>query len=195
MPSVLRESLRALLALGVFTALCGLAYPALVTAVAQVALPDQANGSLLHRDGTPIASQLVGQSFSRSEYFWPRPSALPIPYDASTSSGSNLGPSNPALHDAVAERVARLRAFPAPAGLVPADLVTASASGLDPHITPAAARFQVPRVAAARGLPEPEVHALVDAAIEGRLLGVLGEPRVNVTRLNIALDERDDRAP
>lgn len=190
-----REALTSLVALVFFTLLLGLVYPALVTGLAQSLFAHEANGSIVTRDGASVGSALVGQSFTRPDYFWGRPSAIATPYDATTSSGSNLGPSNPALHALVTARVRALRdADPTQTARVPVDLVTASASGLDPHITPAAARYQVPRVARARGLPEAEVHALVDGAIEGRWLGVFGQPRVNVLGLNIALDARDHRA-
>lgn len=189
-----REALTSLIALVFFTLLLGLVYPALVTGLAQDLFAHEANGSLVTRDGASVGSALVGQSFTRPDYFWGRPSAIATPYDATTSSGSNLGPSNPALHTLVKARVRALRdADPTQTAPVPIDLVTASASGLDPHITPAAARYQVPRVARARGLPEAEVQALVDAAVEGRWLGVFGQARVNVLGLNIALDARDHR--
>lgn len=172
------------------SALTGLAYPLLVTGVAQLAFPAQANGSLIVRDGQAVGSALIGQAFSDPKHFWSRPSATgPMPYNASNSSGSNLGPSNPALHDAVKQRIATLRAAdPGNTAPVPADLVTASASGLDPHISRAAADYQAPRVARARGMPEERVRELVEAHTEGRALGFLGEPRVNVLRLNLALD-------
>jgi K+-transporting ATPase ATPase C chain len=174
-----------------FTALTGLAYPALLTAVAQLALPAQANGSLVARDGRPGGSALVGQPFSDPRYFWGRPSATaPAPYEGRASTGSNLGPTHPALAQAIRARVAALRAAdPSNLAPVPVDLVTASASGLDPHLSPAGALHQAGRVAAARGLPEEEVRALVEARVEAPLLGIFGAPRVNVLALNLALDD------
>lgn len=181
----------ALVMIVLYTVACGIVYPAVVLGAAQALFPHQASGSPLRDDGAVVGSELVGQPFRSPGYFWGRPSAIgTFAYDASTSGGSNAGPLNAALHDAVAERVAALRAAdpgnPAP---VPVDLVTASASGLDPHISPAAARYQVPRVARVRGLDEATVTALVEARVEGRTLGILGEPRVNVVALNRALDD------
>ena len=180
----------AALMLLVFTVLTGVAYPLLVTGIAQGLMPNAANGSLIVQDGKPVGSALIGQPFSDAKYFWGRPSATgPFPYNAAASSGSNLGPTNPALAEAVRTRIATLRAAdPGNEAPVPVDLVTASASGLDPHISPAAAQFQVPRVARARSLPEERVKQLVVDQTERRQLGVLGEPRVNVLRLNLALD-------
>jgi K+-transporting ATPase ATPase C chain len=172
----------------------GLAYPLAVTAIAQLAMPRQANGSLLERNGLPVGSGLIGQPFDAPQYFWGRPSATgPMPYNAAASAGSNLGPANPALLAAVQARIDALAAADAAVGYVndapiPADLVTASGSGLDPHISPAAAAYQAPRVALARGLTEEQVRSLVDQFTDGRLLGFLGEPRVNVLELNLALD-------
>jgi K+-transporting ATPase ATPase C chain len=173
-----------------FTILTGIAYPILVTGIAQGLFPGQANGSLIVKDSKAIGSALIGQPFDDPKYFWGRPSATaPFPYNAASSSGSNLGPTNEALRRAVKERIEALGAAdpnnPTP---VPVDLVTASASGLDPHISPAGALYQVRRVARARGLDEAAVRRLVEAQIEPRLLGVLGEPRVNVLQLNLALD-------
>jgi len=172
------------------TILTGLVYPGVVTGVAQLAMRDAANGSLIVRDGKSVGSTLIGQPFSDPKYFWSRPSATsPQPYNGMGSSGSNLGPTNPALVDAVKERIAALKeADPDNAAAVPQDLVTASASGLDPHISPAAADYQVRRVARVRGLDEGKVRTLVAVHTEGRDLGVLGEPRVNVVQLNLALD-------
>lgn len=189
MLSVLRPA-ATLLAL--FTLVTGVAYPLAVTGVAQAIFPAQANGSLVEVDGRVVGSSLMGQPFDDPRYFWGRPSATgPSPYNASASTGSNLGPTNPALATAVRERVAALRAAdPEQASMpIPVDLVTASGSGLDPHVSPAAALYQVHRVARVRGVPEDRVRALVEAHVEVRTLGVLGEPRVNVLRLNLALDE------
>jgi len=172
------------------TILTGVAYPAFVTLVAQLAFPEQASGSLVRRDGKVVGSRLIGQSFSSPRYFWGRPSATgPMPNNGAVSSGSNHGPTNPALTAAIESRVAALRAAdPGNAARVPVDLVTASASGLDPHISLAAADYQVPRVARERGLSEDRVRQLVRDATQGRTFGVLGEPRVNVLQLNLALD-------
>lgn len=172
------------------TVLTGIAYPLSVTGVAQLAFPDQAEGSLIRRpDGSVLGSALVGQSFTRPDYFWSRPSAAGKGYDAASSGGTNLGPSSAALVDQVAKRVAALKAAnPDAVGPVPVDLVTSSGSGLDPHISPAAALWQAPRVAAARGLSLAQVQALISGATQGRTLGFLGEPVVNVLKLNLALD-------
>jgi len=172
------------------TVLLGLAYPLAVTALGQALFPWQASGSPLAREGTVVGSALIGQTFTAPGYFWGRPSATaPQAYNAMASAGSNLGPSNPALTEAVASRLASLReADPGHTAAVPVDLVTASGSGLDPHVSPAAALFQVGRVAKARGLTEEAVRALVESHLEGRQFGVLGEPRVNVLELNLALD-------
>lgn len=177
--------------LALFTLLTGLVYPLAVTASAQLLFPRQANGSLVEANGRVVGSSLVGQAFDDARYFWGRPSATtPVPYNAAASSGSNLGPTNPALATAVRERVAALRAaHPDQASTpVPVDLATASGSGLDPHVSPAAALFQVHRVARARALTDERVRRLVLEHVEGRSLGFLGEPRVNVLRLNLALD-------
>jgi K+-transporting ATPase ATPase C chain len=185
-----KQLVPALVAFIAFTLLVGVAYPLAVTGISQVAFSSKADGSLVERDGKVVGSSLIGQSFDGREYFQSRPSAAGDGYDASSSSASNLGPTNPALLDEVAKRVA---AYRADNGLavdadVPADAVTASASGLDPHISVANARLQAPRVADARGLSLDRVLALVDDHTEGRSLGFLGEPGVNVLELNLALD-------
>jgi K+-transporting ATPase ATPase C chain len=172
------------------TAITGVAYPLLVTGAAQLAFPAQAAGSLVVKDGKPVGSSLIGQNFTDPKYFWGRPSATaPMPYNGTGSGGSNLGPLNPALVDAVKGRVDALKAAdPGNTALVPVDLVTASASGLDPHISVAAARYQLTRVARVRGMAPEAVRKLVERHTEGRMLGFLGEPRVNVLALNLALD-------
>jgi len=172
------------------TVLTGLLYPLLVTGLAQLLFPHQAAGSVLTRDGHAVGSRLIGQSFSDPRYFWSRPSATtPQPYNGTASTGSNLGPLNPALLDAVRTRIAALHAAdPDNHSPVPVDLVTASGSGLDPEVSVAAASYQAARVARARGLAPERVQALIAQHTEGRLLGVLGEPRVNVLELNLALD-------
>lgn len=180
----------AIVLLAIFTIVCGLLYPLAVTGASNV-FATQRSGSLIVAKGETIGSRLVGQSFTSPRYFWGRPSATgPQPYNAGSSSGSNLGPTNSALHDAVRDRVAALQAAdPEQKAPVPVDLVTASGSGLDPDISPAAAHYQVHRVAAARGLDETRIRALVDQHVQGRVLGILGEPRVNVLLLNQALDQ------
>jgi K+-transporting ATPase ATPase C chain len=186
----LQELKPAALLLALFTLVTGVAYPLVVTGIAQVAFPAQANGSLIVREGKALGSSLIGQPFSDPKYFWARPSATsPYPYNASSSSGSNLGPLNPALMDAIKPRVEALKAAdPGQTKPVPVDLVTASGSGLDPHVSPAGAEYQVARVARARGLAEATVRVLVAQHTQGRQLGILGEPRVNVLELNLALD-------
>ncbi|MFT7773901.1 potassium-transporting ATPase subunit KdpC [Roseateles sp.] len=174
----------------VLSLVTGLAYPLVVTGVAQSVFPEQANGRLIVRDGKPIGSALIGQAFADPGHFWSRPSATaPMPYNAANSAGSNLAPTAPALADAVRARVDALRAAdPGNTAPVPVDLVTTSASGLDPHISRAAADYQAARVARTRGLPLARVQALVDQHTEGRVLGFIGEPRVHVLKLNLALD-------
>jgi K+-transporting ATPase ATPase C chain len=187
---LIQELRPAILILLVLTVVTGVGYPLLVTGIAQLVWPSEANGSLIERDGKVLGSALIGQPFIASKYFWSRPSATaPVPYNAGASSGSNQGPLNPALADAVKARIQALKtADPGQTAPVPVDLVTASASGLDPHISPAAAEYQVPRVARVRGLPEDKVRELVAQHTAGRQLGILGEPRVNVLELNLALD-------
>ena len=174
------------------TVVTGVIYPLVVTGIAQVAFPTQANGSLVVKGGQLVGSSLIGQPFDDPKYVWSRPSATsPFPDNAGASSGSNQGPLNPALAGAVQGRVDALRAAdPGNTAAVPVDLVTASGSGLDPHISPAAALYQVPRVARERKLDVETVRALVERHIEGRTFGLLGEPRVNVLALNLALDGR-----
>jgi K+-transporting ATPase ATPase C chain len=170
--------------------LTGIVYPLLVTGVAQLAFPEKANGSLIRSEGGSAGSELVGQPFDDPKYFWGRLSATPdFPYNSASSSGSNLGPSNPALVEAVKTRVAALqKADPENTSSIPIDLMTSSGSGLDPHLSPGAAFYQVPRVARARGLSEDQVRHLVSQFIEPRQWGFLGEPRVNVLKLNLSLD-------
>ena len=187
---LLKEFRPAITSFLVLTVVTGIAYPLAVTGIAQMTMPEQANGSLIVKDGKPVGSELIGQSFSDPKYFWGRPSATgPMPNNAAASSGSNQGPTNPALMDAVKARVQALRdADPGNATPVPVDLVTASASGLDPHISPAAAEYQIQRIARVRGLPLQEIKELVSHHTEDRQFGILGEPRVNVLKLNLALD-------
>jgi potassium-transporting ATPase KdpC subunit len=188
----------AVVSLVVLHVLTGLAYPLLITGIAQAAFPARANGSMVYKDGKPVGSRLIGQSFDDPKYFWSRISATTdangkaLPYRGDASSGSNLGPTNPALADEAKGRIDALQAAAGPsAGAsapVPVDLATSSGSGLDPDISPAAAYFQVPRIAKVRGLEEGRVRQLVSAHVEDRQLGILGEPRVNVLELNLALD-------
>jgi len=187
MGKLLRQSIVMLLLMTVIT---GIAYPLAATGLAQLIFPQQANGSLIEKDGKPIGSALIGQSFTDAKYFWGRPSATsPNPNNASSSSGSNTGPTNPALIDTIKQRIDALHAVdPTNKAPVPVDLITASASGLDPEISPAAAQYQLARVAQARKLSVSQVQALVDQYTSGRTLGILGEPRVNVLKLNLALD-------
>jgi K+-transporting ATPase ATPase C chain len=188
---ILHQARLAALALLCLTVVTGLFYPALVTGIAQVAFPFQANGSLLSQHGQVKGSALIGQSFTDPQYFWSRPSATsPFPYNAESSAGSNLGPANPELLSKVQERVKALRqGQPGEDKLIPVDLVTSSASGLDPDLSPAGALYQVPRVAQERGLPEAQVYQMVLRHIADRQFGILGEPRVNVLKLNLALDD------
>ena len=196
---MLKEIRPAILILVLLTAITGLAYPLAMTAIAGVLFPKQAQGSLIERDGKVVGSALIGQEFKEDKYFHGRPSAttapdpadstktVPAPYNAANSGGSNLGPTSKALADRVKEDVEKLKAEN-PQGSVPVDLVTTSASGLDPDISPEAALFQVPRVAKARNLPEDKVRELVNGQITGRLIGLIGEPHVNLLALNLALD-------
>ena len=187
----MRTQLRpAIISIAIFTLLTGILYPLLITGIAQVIFPHQANGSLIVRNGQVLGSELIGQPFDDPRYFWSRPSATsPFPYNAAASSGSNLGPDNPALTDAVQARIAALKAADPQNTLpVPVDLVTSSGSGLDPNISVAAALYQVPRVAKARGMSEEALRSLVNQYTEKRQFGLLGEPRVNVLELNLALD-------
>ena len=185
--NVTRNLLVAVLMTVVTTVLLGVVYPLAMTAVAQVMFPDQANGQLIERNGVTIGARIIGQRFSSPGYFRSRPSAAGMGYDAANSAGSQLGPTNKKLIDAVTANVEAARREN-PNAPVPIDLVTTSASGVDPHLSPAAADFQVPRVARERGMSESDVRRLVDAHTEGRQLGFLGEPRVNVLELNLALD-------
>jgi K+-transporting ATPase ATPase C chain len=188
MTALIRQATAMLL---MMTLITGVVYPLAVTSIAQLAFARTANGSIIDRDGKPLGSELIGQPFSDPKYFWSRPSATtPFAYNAASSSGSNLGPTNPALADAAKRRIDALHAAdPDNAAPIPVDLVTASASGLDPHISPAAAQYQIARVARIRSVPQAHVAELVTHATQGRQLGVLGEPRVNVLELNLALDD------
>lgn len=187
--SHLRPALALLL---LFSLLFGLAYPLAITGIAQAVFPAQANGSLITRNNVVVGSSLIGQNFARPDYFWPRPSAAGHGYDASASSGSNYGPTSQALVDRVKGDVARYRATGV-SGPIPADLATASGSGLDPHISPAAAQVQIARVAAARHMQPEEVAALVRVNTEAPFLGFIGDPAVNVLKLNLALDAASAR--
>jgi K+-transporting ATPase ATPase C chain len=190
----MRRQLRyALIFLGLFTVVTGIIYPLVVTGIAQVFFHHQASGSLIQENGKSLGSELIGQPFSDPKYFWGRLSATaPLPYNANSSSGSNYGPTNSVLRDAVQARINALKTVdPDNNEPVPVDLVTHSASGLDPHISIAAAEYQVPRVARYRGLSKEQVYTLVNRFTEGRQFGILGEPRVNVLKLNLALDEID----
>ncbi len=197
---MLKELRPALVLMLAFTVITGLVYPLAMTGIAETVFPYQARGSLIEKDGKVIGSALIGQNFTSDKYFHGRPSAtlgpdpadpsktVALPYNAANSMGSNLGPTNKALIDRIAADVAKLKREN-PSMPIPTDLVTTSGSGLDPDISPEAAYFQVPRIAKARNMPENDVRQLIDAHIEGRTLGVLGEPRVNVLELNLALDE------
>lgn len=188
--AVFKPALRLLI---VLTLLTGVIYPLVLTGIAQFVFPAQANGSLIEANGQPVGSRLIGQPFDHPRYFWGRPSATsPCPYNAAVSSGANLGPSSGDLYDAVRQRAKDLRtADPDNLALIPVDLVTASASGLDPHISIAAARYQVPRIARIRGISENTLFDLIEQHTEERFLGFLGEPRANVLALNLALDDVD----
>jgi K+-transporting ATPase ATPase C chain len=188
MKTILRPALALFVLLTIVT---GVVYPAVVTAIGQAAFPHQANGSLIERDGKPIGSAIIGQQFDAPDYFWGRLSATtPNPYNSASSSGSNLGPTNPALVDEVKGRIAALHAAdPTNTALIPVDLVTSSGSGLDPDITPAAAEYQAGRVAKARGVSREQIETLIAQHTQGRQLGLFGEPHVNVLQLNLALDD------
>jgi potassium-transporting ATPase KdpC subunit len=192
--NITKNLITAVLFTVVTTLLLGVLYPLTITALAQIAFPDKANGQLVARNGAVVGSRLIGQGFSTPGYFHSRPSATSTPYDAANSAGSNYGPTNRKLIDAVKANVEAARAEN-PSTPVPVDLVTASASGFDPHISPAAADFQVPRVAHDRGIAAAQLREVVQAHTEGRTLGFLGEPRVNVLELNLALDDQFPMKP
>lgn len=196
MKLLFKQSLRPAVVLFILLSIItGIAYPLATTALGKWLLPQQANGSLIESEGKLIGSSLIGQNFTEAKYFWGRPSATgPYPNNATASSGSNQGPLNPALAEAVKSRISALKAVDPNNTLpIPVDLVTASASGLDPHISPAAAAYQASRVAKARGISDASVQALIDEKTEGRQWGVFGEPRVNVLKLNIALDNNSPK--
>ncbi|MFI5250887.1 MAG: potassium-transporting ATPase subunit KdpC [Bacteroidota bacterium] len=186
----LKNLLTAIIITVLLTALTGLVYPLIVTGIAQVVFPQQANGSLIKKSGKIIGSELIGQPFSDAKYFWSRQSATsPFPYNAASSYATNYGPLNPALFDEVTKRIHDLKAVDSTnTQPLPVDLVTSSASGLDPHISIASALYQLPRVARSRGMNEQSVRAMIDRFTQGRTFGLLGEPRVNVLKLNLALD-------
>jgi len=190
--NLIRNLVIAVLMTVVTTVILGIVYPLVISGVAQVAFPDQANGQLIERNGQVVGSRIIGQGFSSPGYFHSRPSATAVPYDAASSGGSNYGPTNRKLIDAVAANVEAARKEN-PSAPVPVDMVTTSASGFDPHITPANAEFQVTRVARERGMSETDVRRLVEEHTEGRTFGFLGEPRVNVLELNLALDAMSRR--
>jgi K+-transporting ATPase ATPase C chain len=192
---MVRELRPALTVFVLLTLVTGVAYPLVTTLIGRLVFPSHVTGSIIELDGKAVGSRLLGQPFSSPQYFWSRPSATgPMPYNGAVSSGSNQGPLSPALAEAVQERIAVLRqADPGNSAPVPVDLVTASGSGLDPHISVAAAEYQISRVARVRNLPASEVEALVREHTEGRTFGALGEPRVNVLGLNLALDDRAKR--
>jgi K+-transporting ATPase ATPase C chain len=186
---MLQQLRTSVILLAVLTVLLGIVYPGIITGISQIAFPHQANGSILETEQGALGSELVGQQFTEANYFWGRLSATsPRAYNGAASSGSNWGPSNPRLRAVAEARIAELHKFDVPQSQVPVELVTASASGLDPHISPAAAEYQVTRVATARGIPEDKVRELIQQHTDGRQFGILGEPRVHVLRLNLALD-------